>query len=62
MKPSKLKRHFETKHINDINKPFKYLISKKTEYIEQKNCMNKTITTADNALRASYGVIVYREE
>jgi hypothetical protein len=53
MKPSKLKRHFETKHPNDINKPLEYFISKKTEYIQQKNCINKTITTADNALRAS---------
>jgi hypothetical protein len=54
MKPSKMKRHLETKHPKESNESIEFFKTKKIEYLKQKECIKKTVKTVDNSIRASY--------
>jgi len=54
MKPSKMKRHLETKHPKESNESIEFFKAKKIEYLKQKECIKKTVKTVDNSIRASY--------
>jgi hypothetical protein len=54
MKPSKMKRHLETKHPKESNESIELFKAKKIKYLKQKECIKKTMKTVDNSIRASY--------
>ena len=56
MKPNKMKRHLETTHPNDVNKPLDFFQRKLQEYRGQQICFVKTASVTSNAQLASYKV------
>ncbi|GFV11239.1 SCAN domain-containing protein 3 [Trichonephila clavipes] len=56
MKPNKLKRHFETLHGENINKPREFFESKLKSYGKQKTFFKKTLSVNEKALLTSYKV------
>lgn len=58
MKPSKLRRHFETKHNESVNKPVEYFQTKKLQLHVSQNIVKDTVcgTKNEKAVRASYEV------
>lgn len=56
MKPSKLARHFQSKHSNLESKPVEYFQRLLSEMKSQKNHMKKMTTTEKSLLRASYAI------
>ncbi|KAM3868917.1 zinc finger BED domain-containing protein 5-like [Diretmus argenteus] len=56
MRPNKLKRHLETTHPKDVNKPLDFFKKKLQEYQGQQKRFVKTASVSSNAQLASYKV------
>lgn len=56
MKPSKMRRHLETKHPKDKDKPVEYFERWRQELRASQRCLASTCSTQVQALRASYHV------
>ncbi|CAF4947251.1 unnamed protein product [Pieris macdunnoughi] len=54
MRPSKLRRHLETKHSHSINKPVDFFQKKLLEMKSSKNIVSHFININENAVYASY--------
>ena len=56
MKPSKLKRHLETKHTSLKDKPVEYFQRRLQDLRTSQKCLTSSCSKQDQALRASYKV------
>ena len=54
MKPSKLLRHLNSKHVTSKDKPLEYFERKKREHEGQEKFLRATTSINENALRASF--------
>ena len=54
MKPSKLLRHFNSKHVTSKDKPLEYFERKKPEHEGQEKFLRATTSINENALTASF--------
>lgn len=58
MKPSKLLRHIETHHSSLIGKPIEYMQQMLRDFKGQQTLIRKSAKVRENALKASYVVIL----
>lgn len=56
LKPVKIKRHFENKHTDQVNKTVQFFQRKETELLAQKTVIHGQATLCTKALAASYEV------
>jgi hypothetical protein len=56
MKPSKLKRHQQTKHSETVKKPIEFFQRKRDDLLKQKSRFIKSATFNSSALKASFEV------
>ena len=57
MKPSKLKRHLETKHTSLKHKPVEYFQRQLLDLRTSQKCLSNSCSKQDQVLRASYQVV-----